>query len=94
MTARAAARVSAGRALAGAGVPGAVGPGRGAPTTSAAAPDLARAAADLRELLGDRLLRPAGADYPAATRVWNGAVDRAPALVARCRDADEVARGG
>ncbi|NYF54181.1 hypothetical protein [Micromonospora purpureochromogenes] len=87
MTARAAARVSAGRALAGAGVPGAVGPGRGAPTTSAAAPDL-------RELLGDRLLRPADADYPAATRVWNGAVDRAPALVARCRDADEVAGGG
>ncbi|WP_088961190.1 hypothetical protein [Micromonospora purpureochromogenes] len=60
--------------------------------TSAATPDLARAAADLRELIGDRVLRLA--DYPAATRVWNGAVDHAPALVARCRDADEVAGGG
>ncbi|MEH1057719.1 hypothetical protein V6U89_21240 [Micromonospora sp. CPCC 206171] len=47
--------------------------------TSAATTDLSRAAADLRELLGDRLLRPADADYPAATRVWNGAVPTLPA---------------
>ncbi|MGK5442513.1 FAD-binding oxidoreductase [Micromonospora sp. URMC 105] len=59
--------------------------------TATTTPDLSRAAAELRELLGDRLLRPADADYPPATRVWNGAVDRAPALVVRCRDADEVA---
>lgn len=59
--------------------------------TATTTPDLSRAAAELRELLGDRLLRAADADFATATRVWNGAVDRVPALVARCRDADEVA---
>ncbi|MFI6264174.1 FAD-binding oxidoreductase [Micromonospora sp. NPDC051006] len=59
--------------------------------TSVAAPDVQRAVADLRPVLGDRLAVPGDADFAATVRLWNGAVDRTPALVARCHDADEVA---
>ncbi|MEH0934911.1 FAD-binding oxidoreductase [Micromonospora psammae] len=55
------------------------------------APTVSHAADLLRELLGDRLLQPADANFPAAVTVWNGAVDRAPAMIARCRDVGEVA---
>src|SRR5262245_16376674 len=37
------------------------------------------------------LIRPDHAAYEAARRVWNGMIDRRPALIARCADADEVA---
>src|SRR5690348_7453525 len=37
------------------------------------------------------LLRPGDAEYDDARRVWNGMIDRRPALIVRCRDADEVA---
>lgn len=37
------------------------------------------------------ILRPGDAAYEAARRLWNGAVDRRPAMIARCRTADEVA---
>ncbi|MFC0003209.1 FAD-binding oxidoreductase [Micromonospora siamensis] len=59
--------------------------------TATAIPDLSRAADLLRELLGERVLVPADADFATATRLWNGAVHRAPALLARCADAGEVA---
>ncbi|MFF5057231.1 FAD-binding oxidoreductase [Micromonospora sp. NPDC000663] len=58
---------------------------------SAARPDVASATARLRALLGDRLHEPADPAFAATTQLWNGAVDRSPALVARCLDADEVA---
>jgi FAD/FMN-containing dehydrogenase len=40
-------------------------------------------------LRGD-LLRHGDAEYDAARRVWNGAIDRRPALIARCEGADDV----
>ncbi|PWN01229.1 FAD-binding oxidoreductase [Nocardioides silvaticus] len=38
----------------------------------------------------DGLLRPGADGYDDARRVWNAMVDRRPALIARCRDAQEV----
>lgn len=37
------------------------------------------------------ILRPGDPDYETARRVWNGAIDRHPAMIARCRDTAEVA---
>ena len=37
------------------------------------------------------ILRPGDGDYERARHVWNGTVDRHPALIARCRSAAEVA---
>ncbi|MEU7655110.1 FAD-binding oxidoreductase [Micromonospora taraxaci] len=59
--------------------------------SSAATPDVATAAARLRALLGDRLHGPGDPAYATTTRLWNGAVQRSPALVAQCLDAGEVA---
>lgn len=36
------------------------------------------------------LLRPGDAAYDRARRVWNGAIDRRPALIARCRSTQDV----
>src|SRR4029450_13421197 len=48
------------------------------------------AIADLvREFRGD-LIRPGDAPYDAARRIWNGAIDRRPALVARCTGVADV----
>ncbi|WP_405090452.1 FAD-binding oxidoreductase [Micromonospora sp. NBC_01392] len=55
------------------------------------APDVPRATDLLRAALGDRLLTPADAGFPAAVRLWNGAPGAVPALVARTHDAAEVA---
>ncbi|HVQ30518.1 MAG TPA: FAD-dependent oxidoreductase, partial [Vicinamibacteria bacterium] len=44
----------------------------------------ASAVADLAQKLRGPLLQPAHADYEEARRVWNGNVDRRPALIARC----------
>jgi hypothetical protein len=38
-----------------------------------------------------RVVTPADPDYDAARMVWNGAIDHRPALVARCRSAEDVA---
>ena len=46
---------------------------------------------DLAGRLTGRLLRPADDGYDAARRVHNGLVDRAPAVIVRCRSADDVA---
>ncbi len=48
--------------------------------TVVAEPDAAAFAARFR---GD-LLRPADPGYDAARRIWNGMIDRRPALIARC----------
>jgi FAD/FMN-containing dehydrogenase len=45
----------------------------------------------LDRLMQDRLVRPDSPDYDSLRKVWNGAVDRRPALIARCADATEVA---
>ncbi|MEU7801171.1 FAD-binding oxidoreductase [Micromonospora arborensis] len=58
---------------------------------SAATGDVATAAARLRALLGDRLHEPGDPGFVTTTRLWNGAVDRAPVLVAQCLNDDEVA---
>ena len=40
--------------------------------------------------LGGELLRPGHAGYDAARTVWNGMVDKRPALIARCAGTDDV----
>lgn len=45
----------------------------------------------LRERFRGALLRPGEEGYEEARRVWNGAIDRRPALIARCAGADDVA---
>ena len=50
-------------------------------------------ATDQRALRGrfrGALLRPGEEGYEEARRVWNGAIDRRPALIARCAGADDV----
>jgi len=37
------------------------------------------------------LIRPGDATYGDARRLWNGAIDRYPAVIARCADADDAA---
>ena len=48
---------------------------------------------DIREFrasLRGSLLQPGDAGYDAARRVWNGAIDRKPALIARCAGPADV----
>jgi FAD/FMN-containing dehydrogenase len=45
---------------------------------------------DLRTRFRGALLRPGEEGYDEARRVWNGAIDRRPALIARCAGADDV----
>jgi FAD/FMN-containing dehydrogenase len=40
---------------------------------------------------GGTLIRPADGAYDEARRIWNGAIDRRPALIARCADEDDAA---
>ena len=46
----------------------------------------------LREQFRGALLRPGEEGYDEARRIWNGAIDRYPALIARCAGADDVMR--
>jgi FAD/FMN-containing dehydrogenase len=45
---------------------------------------------ELRTRFRGALLRPGEEGYDEARRVWNGAIDRRPALIARCAGADDV----
>jgi FAD/FMN-containing dehydrogenase len=45
---------------------------------------------DLRARFRGALLRPGEEGYEESRRVWNGAIDRRPALIARCAGADDV----
>jgi FAD/FMN-containing dehydrogenase len=77
--------MTAAGALGAAALPGAV---RALPES---APGLAPAdIAALRASLRGRLLLAGDADYDAARKVWNGAFDRRPALIARCANAADV----
>jgi FAD/FMN-containing dehydrogenase len=49
-----------------------------------------KAVAELRVRFRGALLRPAEEGYDEARRIWNGAIDRRPALIARCAGADDV----
>src|SRR4051812_27177890 len=44
----------------------------------------------LRDRLGERILRPEDPGYDEARAIHNGLVDRRPALIVRCRSADDV----
>src|SRR3712207_5330264 len=44
----------------------------------------------LRGRFRGALLRPGEEGYDETRRVWNGAIDRRPALIARCAGADDV----
>jgi FAD/FMN-containing dehydrogenase len=59
-------------------------------TATRAAPTGEAATARLRARFRGALLRPGEEGYEEARRVWNGAIDRRPALVARCAGADDV----
>lgn len=45
---------------------------------------------NLRDRFPGPLLQPGDDGYGAARRVWNGAIDRRPALIARCLSAADV----
>jgi FAD/FMN-containing dehydrogenase len=49
-----------------------------------------RAVESLRGRFRGALLRPGEEGYDEARRVWNGAIDRYPALIARCAGTDDV----
>src|SRR5574341_914351 len=53
--------------------------------------DIDRAAIEkLRTRFRGALLRPGEEGYDEARRIWNGAIDRHPALIARCAGTDDV----
>jgi FAD/FMN-containing dehydrogenase len=45
---------------------------------------------ELGESLGGELVLPTSADYDTARRIWNGAIDRHPACIARCTSVADV----
>ncbi len=45
---------------------------------------------DLRSRMAGSLLQPGSADYDRTRRIWNGAFDRRPALIARCANSADV----
>src|SRR5690606_13879264 len=48
------------------------------------------ALAALTNQLEGRIIRPGDADYDEARAVWNGMIDKYPALIARCANASDV----
>src|SRR5829696_2436843 len=49
-----------------------------------------KAVGELRTRFRGALLRPGEEGYDEARRIWNGAIDRRPALIARCAGTDDV----
>ncbi len=49
-----------------------------------------RAVAELVKMLHGELIRPGDAGYDQQRRVWNGSIDRHPALMVRCADVADV----
>jgi FAD/FMN-containing dehydrogenase len=45
---------------------------------------------DLQSSFRGQLIRPADRDYDSSRKVWNGSIDRRPALIARCTQVDDV----
>ena len=58
--------------------------------TTSMHPTAASAAHRLRSTMSGSVLVPTDAPYESARQLWNGAVDRRPALIARCRNATDV----
>lgn len=58
--------------------------------TASGGPISGRAFEDLRARFRGALLRPTEEGYDEARRIWNGAIDRRPALIARCVGVDDV----
>ena len=48
-------------------------------------------ASALAERLAGDVITPDHPEYDTARRVWNGMIDKRPAAIARCADADDVA---
>lgn len=46
---------------------------------------------DLRGVIGGPVLVHDEPGYDEARSIWNGDIDRRPAVISRCRDADDVA---
>src|ERR1700730_16310380 len=60
-------------------------------TTSSGATTLAEPAVqEFAANLRGSVLRPGETDFDAARKVWNGMIDRSPALIARCAGAADV----
>ena len=60
-------------------------------TTTATMAISPRAFATMRGQFRGALLQPGEEGYDEVRRIWNGAIDRSPALIARCAGADDVA---
>jgi FAD/FMN-containing dehydrogenase len=60
-------------------------------TTSASVSQLTAATNDLRRTMRGSVLTKSDPQYDAARRIWNGAVVRHPAIIARCASAQDVA---
>ena len=48
------------------------------------------AVAQLRAAFGGEVIGPADGGYDAHRRVWNGSIDRRPAVIARCTSVEDV----
>jgi len=48
---------------------------------------------ELRDRSNGEVLLPDDAEYDAARRVWNGMIDKRPAVILRCADVSDVVRG-
>jgi FAD/FMN-containing dehydrogenase len=63
---------------------------------TAARPEISRKLAariqDLKRDLNGQVILPQDADYETARKVWNGMVDKRPALIVRCRHTSDVVR--